>query len=159
MNCLDSQQICSPKIVFLICFVTIILCSIFTTPPMMIATFNFCLLLLGFSFRHRSKSVHASLMTLGILSDISLVLLLQIQRNAVQTAVAFRLSPLNQAHVICSTLATLLYFPVLFYGWKLYQNTSARGNTRLIHKRLGLAALFFRTLGFLLMFSMLKPNQ
>lgn len=128
----------------------------FVSPHMWVASFNFCLLWVGISFLKTSKKVHAALMGTAIVSDLILVLLLQIERNAVQTAASFTLSPLEQAHVLSSLVATLLYFPLMFYGLKLLRRPEERSIYIQRHRALGLAAIAFRTLGFFLMFSMLK---
>ncbi len=91
----------------------------------------------------------------GIFTDIALVLYLQVTREAVQTAVSFRLEPLQQLHILVSTIALALYFPLLILGFKLYFRPE-RKMLRAAHARFAFAALFFRTLGFCLMFSMLK---
>ncbi len=87
-------------------------------------------------------------MNFGIAIDLLLVLVLQIQRNAVHTALEFSLSPLQQAHVVASTIATVLYFPTLYLGWTR--------RSRVWHLRVGVLAFLFRTFGFILMFSLLS---
>ena len=133
------------------------LTSTIMTAHMMVASVNYFCLLIGFTYRKKSQTIHARMMTLGIVSDLLLVLALQIERHAMQTALAFKLSPLNQAHIFCSSLATALYFPMLFLGWKLYRGQlGARREAVLMrHKKLGYLTLIFRSLGYLLMFSML----
>ena len=72
-----------------------------------------------------------------------------------QTAMSFTLLPLQQAHVAVSTLALLFYFPVMLIGMQLYSDPENL-KLRALHKRVALTALCLRTLGFALMFSMLK---
>lgn len=128
---------------------------------MMIATLNLFLLLIGFTYRHRSKNIHAALMALGMLSDFSLVLTLQLQRNAIQTALGFKLSALNQAHIFSSTIATVLYVPMIMIGISLYQQKTATPNSlkQKLHRRIGWTVLILRSLGFFLMFSMLENHS
>ena len=130
------------------------------TPYMRVASGNFFILLLGLTLRKSRPIAHARLMTAAITSDLLLVLTLQYQRSAIQTALAFKLSALNQAHIFCSSAATLLYIPMLIMGYRLY---SARKERRTgsapdhtWHRSLGFLTLAFRTLGFFLMFSMLN---
>lgn len=124
------------------------------TLNMYIATFAFLLLVSGF-IKRKDRQLHPPLMLAGILLDLSLVLYLQATRSALQTAVAFTLTTLQQYHVFVSLIATLLYFPVLVLGFKLW-----RGNVsialRTWHIRLALSALICRTLGYFLMFSMIE---
>ncbi len=122
---------------------------------MFLATLNFFILLIGFTYRQKDQRKHALLMTLGIVSDLAIVLTLQVQRNAVATAIAFKLSALNQAHIFCSTSATVLYFPMIYLGYQLIQKKSGP-QTKTLHRKLGYATLILRGLGFFLMFSMLK---
>ncbi len=127
------------------------------TPYMVVATLNFILLLFGYSFRHKNRKIHAASMTTAMLSDLCLVLVLEFQRDAIATAVSFDLSFLNQAHILSSTLATLLYFPVLFLGILLLRSRASVAQ-RKAHRRLGTLALCLRAIGFILMFSMLQNH-
>ena len=126
----------------------------FANFSMFVATLSYFILCTGLILR-KTRKAHATLMSLGISLDLLLVLTLQIKKSAIQTAVAFTLSPLQQAHVGFSTLATVLYFPVLFYGYKRLKN-SKNANHRKLHIRMGLMAFIFRTIGFFLMFSLLS---
>lgn len=127
------------------------------TPHMIVATVNLFILLCGFTLRHRNRKAHAAMMSIGMLSDLALVLTLQLQRNAIQTAVSFKLSALNQAHILTSTLASSLYIPMAMIGIFLLmqKNGATHPKGRTIHRKLGWVVLTLRTLGFFLMFSML----
>jgi hypothetical protein len=127
------------------------------TGYMSIATVNLFLLLIGFTLRHKNRRAHASLMTMGMLSDLILVLVLQFQRHAIQTAVAFKLSALNQAHILASTTATALYIPMAIIGISLLKQKAPNPKSpqQTMHRRMGWTVLILRTLGFFLMFSML----
>ncbi len=110
------------------------------------------ILVLGYTQRkHRER--HIPLMLTGIFMDIGLVLYLQLTRDALRTAFSFTLPALRQLHVTTSSVAFVLYFPVLVTGWRLGTGT-AREPLRRLHIRLATLALCFRTLGFVLMFSM-----
>ena len=124
------------------------------TIPMYIATTAWLLLVAGY-FKRKERSLHVLLMRLGIGIDIGLVLFLQVTRSAIQTAASFKLSMLEQVHIGFSTLAFVLYFPVMYLGWKLLKGSDSP-STLIWHKRLALSAFAFRTLGFLFMFSMWK---
>ena len=91
----------------------------------------------------------------AIISDLSLVAILQYQRHAVETALSFKLSLWNQAHIGCSSMASLLYIPMVILGICLLRGKGSK-KTREIHAWIGYTTLLFRTLGFFLMFSMLK---
>lgn len=125
------------------------------TVYMTIAAFNYLIILAGFLLRKVNRRIHVTLLSLGILFDLSLVLLLEFQRDAIATAVSLKLSPLNQAHIYFSSLATLLYIPMVITGIMILK----KERCRIWHRRLGYGTIFFRTLGFLLMFSMLAPKN
>jgi hypothetical protein len=117
------------------------------------ATFAFFLMLFGMYCRRRDRNRHRALMFSAMGIDLSLVLILEIQRSAMETVLAFDLNPLQISHVLASTLALLLYLPLILLGTSLWGQESAR--TRLWHRRLGFAAFTLRTIGFLLMFSLI----
>jgi len=120
------------------------------------ASFAYFLLLAGMKVRRVNRLLHRRLMFSAMGIDLALVLLLEIQRNAVETVVALDLSPLQLGHVFTSTLAIALYLPALLLGRKLWAKEDAR--VRLWHKRIGITAFALRTAGFLLMFSLLGRN-
>ncbi|MCB9029781.1 MAG: hypothetical protein H6619_01910 [Deltaproteobacteria bacterium] len=121
------------------------------TVNMYIATFAWACMLLGFLRRH-DRAKHVPLMLTAIFTDIALVLYLQITREAIQKAVSFTLEMLQMIHIGFSTVALLLYFPVLFLGFKLLKGHDVKK----WHVRFALTAFFFRTMGFFFMFSMLE---
>ncbi|MGE0171168.1 MAG: hypothetical protein AB7T49_00200 [Oligoflexales bacterium] len=145
-----------PKQVFLCLAVALTLAGGVATVAnfyMGIATGAYTLMVSGLIFRRRPK-IHSKFMATAISLDLGVLVTLEIQRHAIDTALSFSLSPIQQMHVATSSVATILYFPILFLGWKqLYRKATARG--RLLHMRLGIAAFVFRTFGFLLMFSLL----
>lgn len=125
-------------------------------PYMIAATVSYILLVLGLVFRKKRK-LHACLMGLGILTDLTIVMLLEINRDAVKTAVKFSLTTLQQLHVGTSACATALYFPVAVLGLlRLFGSGNSR--VRHLHLRSGVAAFIFRSLGFIFMFSLLWKN-
>jgi hypothetical protein len=121
------------------------------TANMWVATLAYVLLLLGLLARRRRR-VHVPLVVSGILLDVGLVLSLQLERHAVQTAFSFSLGLLAQIHIGLSTVALILYFPVAFLGIRILLGHSS---SRTLHRRLALLAFSFRTGGFLFMFSLL----
>jgi hypothetical protein len=123
------------------------------TLNMWIAVLAWILLTVGL-IKRKERTLHVLLMRLGIVIDIALVLYLQLTREAVQTAAEFSLPVMEQVHIGFSTLALLLYFPVLFLGWQLGKESVPA--KRILHIRLGLTAYVCRTLGFLFMFSMIQ---
>ncbi|MCB0328801.1 MAG: hypothetical protein KDD70_04035 [Bdellovibrionales bacterium] len=121
---------------------------------MWIASFAWLCLVTGYSQRkHRAR--HIPLMLTGIFLDIGLVLFLQITRSAIQTALEFSLSVPAQIHILFSSIALVLYVPILILGAKLVEHKGGP-NTKSRHIKIATTALFFRTLGFLFMFSMWK---
>ncbi|RZA08050.1 MAG: hypothetical protein EOP11_05995 [Proteobacteria bacterium] len=125
----------------------------FTTLYMGVATFAYALMILGMVWRRRARETHRQLMFSGMGIDLSLVLLLELQRSATATAFGFKLGPWQMAHVGASTLAVALYLPMIYVGMKLMEKETA--GTRKLHRRLGYTTFFFRSLGFVLMFSLL----
>ena len=121
---------------------------------MYIATAAWLCLLLGV-LRRRHRYTHVPLVLTGIVTDYSLVVFLQITRQAVQTALSFKLSLWQQTHILLSSIALLLYLPVVFFGIALLIGYQEK-KVRVFHRRFALWALFFRTLGFIFMFSMYK---
>ena len=97
-------------------------------------------------------------MNAAIALDLAIVLTLQFQRQAVQTAVKMELGPFQQLHILVSLIATLLYFPQLFFGWMLFQGRLQTLFYKTLHRRLGYTIFTFRTMGLILMFSMLKRH-
>lgn len=123
---------------------------------MWIASFAWLCLVIGY-LKRKERSVHIRLMLIGICTDIALVLYLQVTRSAVQTALKFSLTAFQQIHIGFSTLALLLYFPVLFLGIQLIKGTGS-AHTKARHMVIAQTALILRTLGFLFMFSMWKNS-
>lgn len=133
------------------------------TVPMRVASCAYFAMLTGLLLR-RNRGWHVKLMIAAIGTDLGLVLALQLQRSAIQTAITFKLNGWQQAHIGFSTAATLLYVPVLALGWRLARfkgNPSSASGAKLrdLHRRLAVPAFIFRTLGFLLMFSMLASSK
>lgn len=131
--------------------------STFATPFMVLASIAW-FLLLGGLFNRKNRVMHSRLMTAGIALDLSLVLILQYQRQAIQTALEFSLGILQQLHIGASLTATLLYIPTLILGWGLYRNRAKWIGLRDWHLRLAISAFGFRTVGFVLMFSLLDKK-
>lgn len=124
------------------------------TPYMFAASFAYFCMVAGVLSR-ADKKTHSRLMTVAIVTDLAIVLTLETQRQAVKTAIAMTLSPLQQAHIASSFLATALYFPVFYLGWR---RLKGKGSPllRRWHVGLGVAAFIFRTAGFFLMFTLLS---
>jgi len=123
-----------------------------------LAGLAFALLWTGFLLRHGPRHLHVAAMCAGMAVDLSLVLVLEFTRDAVATAMSFTLGPWQLAHVGASTLAVALYAPVFVLGWQRWRRPGASVQLRTWHRRLGYAALFFRTVGFLCMFSIVGRN-
>lgn len=126
----------------------------FTSFYMGAASLAYFLMVLGLRYRRENRLVHRKLMFSAMGMDLSLVLLLEIQRSAIETVVALELSPWQFGHVLASTLAVTLYLPMILLGKKLWDKEDA--GIRLWHKRIGITAFGLRTIGFLLMFSLMS---
>ena len=81
-----------------------------------LATVTFLLMVTGFLMRHGNPKRHAALMGSAILGDYAIVLILEVQRQAVATAVSGALGWPQLTHIGFSTLAALLYLPVGIIG-------------------------------------------
>jgi hypothetical protein len=125
----------------------------FTTFYMGAATFAFGLMISGMAFRRRFRRDHRFVMYSAMAIDLLLVLILEFSRDAIGTVVSFKLGPWQSAHVLASTLAVVLYLPLIVIGTKLWKSEMPK--LRLWHRRLGILTFALRTLGFVLMFSLL----
>jgi len=127
-----------------------------TTPYMAAATGSFLMLTYGLIVRKQNIKLHSFLMLSAILLDIALVLILEVQRGAVETAVKVHITPGQYLHIGFSLLATLLYIPTLILGIFLMRGVGAREKILAWHKPIAIAAYSLRTLGFITMFTMLE---
>lgn len=125
------------------------------TGYMFVATCSYLMMIAGLMLRAQ-KNLHYKLMSMAILLDLSIVLILEIQRHAINTAISLKLTPLQQAHIYASSVATLLYIPIVILGILSLQGYKIKPSW---HKRLGIAAFVFRTLGFILMFSLIGRSH
>lgn len=123
--------------------------------PKIFATLCFVSLCVGLlSLKTRFRPFHPRFMLLGILGDLGLVVVLEITRGAVGTAVGGELSALQYGHIGSSLAACLIYVPVLVSGFRLWFGRSPNFGLRRWHKRMGVTAFVLRAIGFALMFSM-----
>ena len=117
-----------------------------------IASFAYAILVSGVVVR-KNRRIHPKLMAMGIGIDLSLVIYLQVQRSVIQQAMTESYSLLQMGHIGVSTIAVLLYFPVVYLGIQRLRGTGGP-NGRLWHIRWAVTAFAFRSAGFLLMFTM-----
>lgn len=122
--------------------------------PILIASVAYILMTLGV-FQRSNRVMHIRLVISAVILDVGLVLFLEFTRDAVFAAMTKRYTTLQQFHILCSTVALLLYFPTLFFGWKAWRRKQKGLPYNKIHLVLGRITYGFRTLGFVLMFSML----
>ncbi|HEX4923860.1 MAG TPA: hypothetical protein VFV50_07230 [Bdellovibrionales bacterium] len=122
-------------------------------PYMAFATFSYGLMVVGLALKRR-PSLHVPLMASAIALDLAIVAVLEVQRHAVDTAASFALTPWQQTHIFASTAAVLLYGPAAYLGYRRWRNTASRRQAS-FHRAFGFAAFVFRTIGFVLMFSLL----
>ena len=128
------------------------------TPYMLIASMAYTLMLTGFRLRRENQTLHISFMLAAIALDLTLVLILQIQRDAVHAAIHGQYSILQRSHIATSLVATLLYFPMLGLGYLNTRPKASPQRLKTLHKWLGIACFTFRTLGFFLMFSLIGKH-
>ncbi len=135
-----------------------LLVGYFTTLYMGIATLSYSFLCGGLLLR-KNRKMHIGFMNAGIVQDLLLVLTLEYQRSAINTAAQFSLTLLQQTHIIISTLAIAFYTPTLILGWQRYLNPNIKEYRKIWHIRCGITAFVLRTIGFFLMFSMLSVTS
>jgi hypothetical protein len=158
---LKKNHLTQPLLVALLGGIVIAFTASWITKYMVVATVNLFLFLIGTTLRRRYRLGHITFMSAGIISDLGLVLTLQITRQAVQTAASFKLSAWNQAHIYMSSAATALYIPMIIIGLvviRLKRDRLSAVQKQRLHKRLGILTLTFRILGYLLMFTMLDSK-
>jgi hypothetical protein len=128
-----------------------------TTLYMGLATLTYLSLYIGLYFVKKQIKLHMLFMKLGITGDILLVLILEFQRSAIDTATDFNLSLPQQLHILFSTLAVIMYVPTMVFGHKLFKTAAGPKRQKLfqIHRKVAIVAFIFRTSGYFLMFSML----
>lgn len=124
------------------------------TPYMGVATFAY-LSMVGGVFARRHAQLHATLMATAMTLDVGLVLVLEATRHATRTAAGTGLNSFQMMHVIASVVAVLLYLPLAWLGLSAFKG-QATASQRRTHGMIGVTAFIFRTVGFLLMFSMLS---
>jgi len=115
------------------------------------ATVAYALLVTGLLVR-KKRNLHVTFMASGLAIDFALVVILQIQRNVIKEAVTEQYSLLERGHIIASTLAFGLYFPVIVLGLRQLLGYGSPTD-RLWHIRIALTAFVLRSVGFLLMFT------
>lgn len=138
--------------IFVIFFAVVITLLKVATPYMTIATVAYLIMLAGV-LRHSQKEIHIPLMSFAVVIDLSLVLFLEFDRSAIASAIGGKLNFWQKGHILFSTLAVALYIPTMILGTKAL---TQKGRRLQNHKYLGKIAFVFRTLGFILMFSLLS---
>ena len=116
-----------------------------------IATLAFVLIVAAWTQR-RTRARHVPLALAGIGLDLALVLILEFSRDVIGLTAEKSYDWMQWTHIGSSVLAVLLYVPVVVLGIRMLRGSvGARG--RRAHLRLATAALAFRTVGFLFMWS------
>ncbi len=117
-----------------------------------IATVAFALLWAAWAQRRR-RALHVRLAFAGIMIDVAMVLFLEFSRDVIGLTTQKDWSLVQWTHIGSSVLAVLLYLPVVWLGISLLRNAASSG-ARIAHRRLAVAALVFRTVGFCCMWSL-----
>ena len=118
-----------------------------------LATLAFVLLALGWTQR-RNRARHVPLVLAGIALDLALVVWLELSRGVVEKvagSVAHEPFPaIRWAHIATSTLAVVLYFPTLWFGFRMLRGATDPA-VRKRHAVFATLALLLRTIGFICM--------
>lgn len=146
-----KSQTLKSKIFFLFSLFFSLLVFKLTTGYMALATMTYCFLIYGIFFVADRKT-HRLVMMTSITMDILLVLFLELSRQAIKTTVSNELNIFQLGHVLSSTIAIVFYLITAYYGHKAF-NGQAVGK---IHIKLGWLAFIFRSVGFVLMFSLIE---
>lgn len=131
------------------------LVGVTTTALMGLATVAYALMIGGLVMRRRAQD-HVSMMAGALGLDLAVVLGLELSRHAVGTAVGLELGPWQQAHIYASTMAVILYAPLVVLGVRRLRGGAMPAFRW--HAPLGMLAFGLRTLGFALMFSLLAKG-
>ena len=115
------------------------------------ASLAYLLLVSAVGLRKKIK-FHIPLALLAVAFDFVLVLLLEFNRDVIGLLSTKDYTPLQYGHVLSSSLAFFLYFPTVYFGFKLLKNRSDRPLKKR-HLKFAVLAFILRTLGFLMMFS------
>jgi hypothetical protein len=150
---LGKNEIQIKPLVVGLTFLILISIGVLATPYMVAATISYFLLVTGLIYR-KEKIIHARLMMSGIFIDLLIVGILELSRDAVKTAIEMRLDPLQQFHILASTIAVVFYIPVVILGYKRFKGKATPAMAK-AHGKLGILAFIFRSLGFILMFSLI----
>lgn len=103
--------------------------------------------------QRKNRRLHPALMSCAILIDAILVITLQVQRHVIQEAATQSFTLFQAGHILSSTVAFALYFPVVIMGVLLLRGKGGPA-LRTWHIRCALTAFAFRTAGLILMFSL-----
>lgn len=129
-------------------------CLTFVLPPFMwVATASYYLMVSGVIYRWQRRR-HVTLMATSIAIDLSVVLVLEFQRSAINAAINHTYTFFQTAHILTASLAVAFYFPTVFFGLRRILKPNGPLSDRHWHIRMAVTAFILRSLGFLFMFSM-----
>lgn len=143
----------APKIFLSIVSVALVIAFV-ASPYMGVSSLAYFLMIYGL-IRRKERIAHSRLMKAAMLLDFSMVLFLELTRNATGTAMHEILNSTQLTHVACSTTIVLLYVPIYVMGSKLLANQFTPWRRRW-HIRIGLIAFVLRSIGFVTMFGWLN---
>jgi hypothetical protein len=114
----------------------------------------------GGLYWRRQPNLHWKFMTAAFLTDLALVLYIELTRHAVET-VATQIKPLVWIHAAISTSVLILYVAMIVLGRRLLTtpatNTGVKvdhdpAQTRAMHRNLGMAFCVLRVLNYVTAF-------
>ena len=106
--------------------------------PIELISCGICALLVIGVLNRRRKRVHIPLMVTAFVSDVAMLLYIEISRNAIETA-RTSMGPLMGVHIALSVAVLVLYVGQIVTGIK-----KARGKSRPWHGKAGIALLLCR---------------
>lgn len=105
------------------------------------------LLLVAALLTHRKRKLHVPLAISGMTLDLALVLILEFSRGVIVMTMEKDWSWAQWTHIGSSTLAVLMYFPVMWYGIQILKGGGG-AKARSAHKHSAHLAFTLRTIGF-----------
>ena len=122
------------------------------TTYMYLASLSLGLMTLGILVR-KSIRAHQILLVSAVILDLSLVLILESRRDAIDTVTSLNLSYYQLIHVALAVIAVITYIPTLILG---YLYAKRREQKFALHLIFGKVAYVFRFLSWIFMFSFLQ---
>ncbi len=118
----------------------------------LIATLAFVLIFVGAGLCRR-RWVHVPLVSLGIVIDLTMVVILEFQRDVIGQVIGETFHWMSLVHIGSSSLAVLAYLPTIWFGVAILRGGATKATWKR-HKSVAIVALVLRTIGFAFMWTL-----